>query len=212
LTGVTDPEEVIVYDISAGEIIGRFAASLFSTRLGRQFMKYLLIAIMFWSAPTISATGDELYSVNSTGWLRKDAQTGEVLNCSVCEKNVQFQISVGPQMPASSPIYTNAQFASKFAKESEQRAFAESILKDSIPTRGINISVNRIGIVPIDGLQVIQFSAVVDMLPVATRDTTFITVHKGRILKFTANYYDGDLTPKASDALSKLISSIRFVK
>ena len=44
------------------------------------------------------------------------------------------------------------------------------------------------------------------------KETTFIGVHKNKILKVTLNFFDGDLTDQSRSSISKFFESLKFEK
>ena len=72
------------------------------------------------------------------------------------------------------------------------------------------MTIQRTGLTTIGGQDAFQYMALVDMKPVATRDTTMILMYKNRIIKISVNYYDGTFGQKARDALGPVLSSLSF--
>lgn len=160
-------------------------------------------------AQTFTKSG--FYSIDATGWQRNTTPAGDVYTCSTCGAQVQLQIEYGPPLSANAKFKNNEQFLASLKTESQQKQFADQLLRQSIPLQsGFKISVERVGLTKIGGIDAFQFSAVVEMPPNVTRDTSMIALHKNRILKISLNYYDGAVNDKARTAVNSLFKSIKF--
>lgn len=152
-----------------------------------------------------------LYSIDTTGWQRNTTPSGDIFTCSTCGALVQVQIDYGPPLPADTRFKTNEQFLASLKTETEQRQFADAILRQSIPlTSGFKISIQKVGLTKIGGIDTLQFSAVVEMAPNVTRDTSMIALHKNRIVKITLNYHDGAMNEKTKTAVNSLYKTLKF--
>ena len=137
--------------------------------------------------------------------------TGEVFTCSICEDQVQLQIDIGPPLASDSIFKSNAQFLAGLKSPEQQKLFAETMIRSQIPLQsGFAMTIQRTGLTTIGGQDAFQYMALVDMKPVATRDTTMILMYKNRIIKISVNYYDGTFGQKARDALGPVLSSLSF--
>ena len=154
----------------------------------------------------------KLYVIDAKGWQRNTTPNGEVFTCSVCEAQVQLQIDVGSPIESDSKFKTNEQFLAQLKSPEQQKGFADAMLRDQIPLKsGFKITIERTGLTKIGGQDAFQYMAVVELKPTATRDTTMFLLYKGRLVKITVNYYDGTFSPKAREALEKILSSLKFV-
>ena len=170
-----------------------------------------IIAAMLAGASVAQSKPPPLYTLSSTGWQRNTTPDGEVFTCSVCERQIQVQIGVGPPLTAKAPFRTNEQFLASVRTPEQQRSFAESILKSQIPLQsGYSLKIERTGITKLGGLDAFQFMAIVDLKPVPTRDTTMLLVHRQRLVKVSLNYHEGSFNDKARSAVNALYASIKF--
>jgi hypothetical protein len=177
-----------------------------------RLLAYLACVALALPLPALSqAEGSRIYSLDSKGWQRNTTPRGEVFTCSICEAQVQVQVDVGPPIGPNAPFQTNEQLIASMRTEAQQREFAEGFLKSRVPIPGVVIRVERTGITKIGGQEAVQFMAVVELKPTATRDTTMLLIHKSRLVKISVNYYDGMFTPKAREALSGLFTSFKFL-
>jgi hypothetical protein len=171
----------------------------------------LILAAILASAAIAQPTTPPLYTLSSAGWQRNTTPDGEVFTCSVCERQIQVQIGVGPSLTTKAPFRTNEQFLATLRTPEQQRAFAETILKSQIPLQsGYSLKIERTGITKLGGLDAFQFMAVVDLKPVPTRDTTMLLIHRERLVKVSLNYHEGSFNDKARAAVNALFASIKF--
>lgn len=153
-----------------------------------------------------------LYSIDTTGWDRKQTPTGDVYICSTCSAQIQIQIDFGQPLPADSKVQTNSEFIAGLRTPEQQKNFAQEILKASIPMQsGYSFDIERVGIEQIGGLDVIQYAAVVTIGDKVMRDGTMIGIHKKRMFKIGLNYYDGALNPAVQAAIRSLYGSLKFI-
>ena len=175
-------------------------------------LRTVLAALLLSLGSAWAQPSPKLYTLDPTGWQRNTTPSGEVFTCSVCEAQVQLQIAVGPPIGPEAKFKTNEQFLAQLKTPEQQKNFADTMLRDQIPLQsGFKIRIERTGLTKIGGQDAFQFMAVVELQPTATRDTTMFLLYKGRLVKVTVNYYDGTFSPKARDALSKILGSIKFV-
>jgi hypothetical protein len=173
------------------------------------FLASALLLATAAHAQTFTKPG--FYSIDATGWQRNTTPAGDVFTCSTCGAQVQVQIDYGPPLPADARFKNNEQFLASLKTESEQKQFADQLLRKSIrPQSAFTISVEKVGLTKIGGIDAFQFSAIVEMSPNVTRDTSMIALHKNRILKITLNYYDGAMNDKTRAAVNSLFKSIKF--
>lgn len=176
-------------------------------------LKTLLLALVLLVSSAQAQTGaPKLYVLNSSGWQRNTTPNGEVFTCSVCEAQVQLQIDIGPPIGNEAKFKTNEQFLAQLKTPEQQKNFADSMLRDQVPLQsGFQIKIERTGLTKIGGQDAFQYMAIVELKPTATRDTTMFLLYKGRLVKITVNYYDGTFSPKASEALGAILSSLKFI-
>lgn len=171
----------------------------------------LIVAGLIAGAAVAQPKAPPLYTLSSTGWQRNTTPDGEVLTCSVCERQIQVQIGVGPPLTAKAPFRTNEQFLASVRTPEQQQSFAEGILKSQIPLQsGYSLKIERTGLTKLGGLDAFQFMAIVDLKPVPTRDTTILLIHRQRLVRVTLNYHEGSFNDKARAAVNSLIASIKF--
>lgn len=171
----------------------------------------LIIAALLAGAAMAQPKPPSLYTLSSAGWQRNTTPDGEVFTCSVCERQIQVQIGVGPPLTVKAPFRTNEQFLASVRTPEQQRSFAEGIVKSQIPLQsGYSLKIERTGITKLGGLDAFQFMAVVDFKPVPTRDTTILLVHRQRLVKVSLNYHEGSFNDKARSAVNALFASIKF--
>ena len=175
-------------------------------------LKTLLLAALIFIGAASAQPSPKLYVMDSSGWQRNTTPNGEVFTCSVCEAQVQLQIDIGPPVGNDAKFKTNDQFLAQLKSPEQQKNFADAMLRDQIPLQsGLKIKIERTGLTKIGGQDAFQYMAVVELKPTPARDTTMFLLYKGRIVKITVNYYDGTFSPKARDALGKILASIRFI-
>jgi hypothetical protein len=161
-------------------------------------------------AQTFTKAG--FYSVDATGWQRNTTPAGDVFTCSTCGAQVQVQIDYGSPLPDNARFKTNEQFLASLKTETQQKDFADQLLRQSIPLQsGFKISIERVGLTKIGGIDALQFMAVVELAPNVTRDTSMIALHKNRLVKITLNYYDGTMNEKTRAAVNSLFKSLKFL-
>lgn len=163
------------------------------------------------SLHTQSFTKPGLYSIDLTGWQHNTAPNGDVFTCSVCDAQVQVQIDYGSELTKEAIYKTNREFISAMSTETVQKQFAESIVRRNIPLQsGFTISIGRVGLSQLGGLDVFQFSAVVEMPSTISHDNSMLAIHKNHIMMLTLNYYDRAMNGKTKSAIDKLYKSIQF--
>ena len=175
------------------------------------FLAAICAFLLALPAQAQTFTKQGFYSIDTTGWQRNSTPFGDVFTCSTCGSLVQVQIDYGPLLPTDTRFKTNEQFLASLKTETEQRQFADGILRQSIPLRsGFNISIQKVGLTKIGGIDAFQFSAVVEMAPNVMRDTSMFALHKNRIVKITLNYHDGAMNEKTKTAVNSLYKSLNF--
>lgn len=151
------------------------------------------------------------YSVDSSGWQHNTIPDGDVFTCSTCDAQAQIQISYGPELKGDVKYSTNQEFLAALSTEQAQREFADSILRGSIPLQsGFTISIEKIGLSDIGGLNVIEFSAIVDMPPNVSHENSMLAIHKNRMMKLSLNYFDDGMDDKTRAATNRFYKSFRF--
>lgn len=172
----------------------------------------LCLAFLGIQAHAQTFTKPGFYSIDSTGWQRNTTPSGDVYTCSTCAAQVQVQIDYGPLLPPDARFKTNEQFLASLRTEVQQKQFADQLLRQSIPLQsGLKISIERVGLTKIGGINAFQFMAIVELAPSVTRDTSMIALHKGRLMKVTLNYHDGAMNEKARLAVNTLFKSLKFL-
>ncbi len=152
------------------------------------------------------------YSLNIKGWQHNTTPAGDVFICSTCGAQIQVQLDYGPELDSDAIYHSNKEFLAALGTENAQKDFAESLLRKAILLQsGFTISVEMVGLSTIGGLEVLQFSAVVEMPPTISHDNTMVAIHKNRIMKLTLNYFDGAMNDNTRAAIHELFSSLRFV-
>ena len=170
---------------------------------------YALIVFFFYCFPS-SLLGFELaenYSYQSEKWLAKKVPEGTAYICVPCENEIRLQITSGPFNEDITPDL----FLSLSKSEEARLNFAKETLKSQIP-KNLNpeIEILNSGYGPMFGIDVVGFSAVVEMGSMASWDTSYIGVFKNRIVKITINYMDGSLDEVARNALNEFLGTLRF--
>ncbi len=153
-----------------------------------------------------------LYSIDATGWQHKVTASGDNFRCSTCGVPVQIQIDYGPVLEKDATHKTNREFLEALNTEEAQKQFAELMLRKSIPAEGgFRVSIGKVGLAKIGGLDVLEFTATVANGSVTTLDNSMVAIHKNRIMKVTLDYFDGTMNDKAGAAISALLKSLIFV-
>ncbi|MBI5041365.1 MAG: hypothetical protein HZB57_09270 [Gammaproteobacteria bacterium] len=153
----------------------------------------------------------DYYSINHKGWQHNTTPAGDVFTCYSCGAQFQVQLDYGPELPADATYRSNKDFLATLSTEAAQKDFADSLIRRAIPLQsGFTISIGRIGLSMIGGLDVLQFSAVVEMPGTISHDNSMVGIHKNRMMKLTLNYFDGAMNEQASAAINDLYSSLRF--
>jgi len=151
------------------------------------------------------------YSINPTGWQHNTTPDGDVFTCSICGAQVQVQIDYGPELTKEAQYKTNREFIAALGTDTAQKEFADSIIRQSIPLQsGFTISIERVGLSQIGGLDVLQFYGVVGIPPTISHDLSMLGIHKNRIMKITLNYSDGAFNEKTQSATHELYESLHF--
>lgn len=172
----------------------------------RALAPLLLVCV---SLPSVAAFEDH-YSGGSSDWRRANTPDGHVYSCLRCKNQVQVQVSFGPPLPADGKVTTSAQFVAAFDTDDKRKAFFDGVLRQSAPIPGLRIEITRTGVTKLGGVPAIQVAAIVHLAPTATRDTTIMGVHRGRVFRVSLNYHDGGMTPTADAAIKALYASFVF--
>lgn len=152
------------------------------------------------------------YSINLRGWQHNTTPAGDVFTCSTCGAQVQVQLVYGPELDAEARYRTNKEFLTALGSEKAQKDFADSLIRLGIPIQsGFTISIGRVGLSTIGGLDVFEFGAIVEMPPTFSHDNSMIAIHKNRLMKLTLNYFDGAMNDRTRAAINELYSSLRFL-
>ncbi|MBZ6064231.1 hypothetical protein LA448_27265, partial [Escherichia coli] len=87
------------------------------------------------------------------------------------------------------------------------------LIKGAMPTEGYDIKVVKVSDDYLGGNKAIMYSAIVKIPgDNVSRETTLVTMHKNRIVKFSANFYENNLDEKSAIALESLSKSLVFTK
>lgn len=150
------------------------------------------------------------YSVNKEGWQHNTTPDGDIFTCTDCGTQVQIQISYGPELHTDFTL-TNEIFLSKLNTEEKQREFVEPVIRKEIPLQsGFTISIDRVGLSEIGGLDVFQFSATVNIPPTVSHENGMVAIHKNRIMKLSLNYFDGALNQQSRRMIHDFYSTLHF--
>lgn len=175
-------------------------------------MKYFFLMLLFVSSICFGYTKNGFYTINSEGWVAKSTPAGDVFICSECPDLVQVQISYGDDAGSEAPFHNDRQFVKAFNTKEKKNQFAEMLLKGGMPSTNYSIDVIAVEDDNIGGLEAIRYSAIVKMSgDMLTRETTLVTMHKNRIVKFSANFYEGKLSDKSAVMLENLSQSLKFL-
>ncbi|MCO7511789.1 hypothetical protein NJH77_21295 [Serratia fonticola] len=149
------------------------------------------------------------YEIDNTGWVVKTAPSGDVFICEACPDMVQVQMSYGPEAGRDSPFKSNSDFIRAFSTKQKKEEFAKMLLDSSFPTSGFEVDIIRVDEDHIGNLKALRYSATVKMPDGNTaRETTLVAMHKNRLVKFSANFFDEKLSEKSATYLDRLHSSI----
>ncbi|WP_334469104.1 hypothetical protein [Arsenophonus sp. PmNCSU2021_1] len=157
-------------------------------------------------------TKNNFYTIDSNGWVVKSTPVGEVFVCSDCSDLVQVQISYGNEAGNNTPFHNDKQFVEAFDTPEKKKQFANMLLEGAMPSENYDLDIIAVGDDHIGGLKAIRYSAIIKMSrDMLTRETTLITMHKNRIVKFSANFYENKLSGKSAILLEKLSNSLKFL-
>ena len=172
------------------------------------FAPFLSVIFLFIFSPFVSAfeeVGE--YKFDSEAWIEKKHPEGKMFLCKPCTTEIRVQITYGPR----SKDITVTKFEGLFKNEQKRKVFAKEIIEKQLPLKkGVKIEVNNISYGELFRLRVLAFTAVVEMGPMVLRDTTYIGIHRNRIVKITLNYLDGDLDETARKALNEFMGTLVF--
>lgn len=175
-------------------------------------MRYISFFVLLISSVCHGYTKNNFYTIDSNGWVVKSTPRGDVFVCSDCPDLVQVQISYGDDVGNEAPFHNDKQFVKAFGTKEKKKQFAEMLLNGGMPSENYSINVIAVEDDSIGGLQAIRYSAIVKMSgDMLTRETTLVTMHKNRIVKFSANFYDGKLNDKSAVILENLSQSLKFL-
>jgi hypothetical protein len=163
-------------------------------------------------APTQSFAKAGFFSVNLKGWQHSAAPSGDVFTCSICSGSVQVRIDYGEELTKEAIYKTNKELLAALSTETSQRKFVESMIRTStISQSGLTVSIKRIGLSQIGGLEVLQYYAVLEMPSITSHDNSMLAIHKNRLMKLTLLYLDGAMNDKTRAATDELYKSLRFL-
>ena len=151
----------------------------------------------------------KLGNTNSIARLgsQKKIPEGKSFLCKPCTTEIRVQITYGPR----SRDITVTNFEGLFKSEQKRKAFAKTIIEKQLPfKKGVKIEVNQAIYGEMFRLKVLAFAAVVEMGPMVLRDTSYMGIHRNRIMKITINYVDGALDETASKALNEMLGTLVF--
>ncbi|WP_422529289.1 hypothetical protein [Serratia fonticola] len=171
--------------------------------------KLIIILFLIFPAGVFAFTKQGFYTIDNSGWIVKPTPSGDVFICEVCPDMVQTQISYGPEAGKDSPFKSNEDFIKAFSTKEKKEEFAKMLLDSSFPTSGFEVNIIRVDEDYIGKLKALRYSASVKM-PDGNigRETTLVAMHKNRLVKFSANFYDDKLNEKSAIALDNLHKSI----
>ncbi|HCS8962737.1 hypothetical protein [Klebsiella pneumoniae] len=171
---------------------------------------YILLIIPFLAS---AFTKEGFYTIDSKGWVAKSTTAGDVFICKECDDLVQVQISYGPEAESDAPFHNADQFVKAFDTPEKKNKFADMLIKGGMPTEGYDIKVVKVSDDYLGGNKAIMYSAIVKIPgDNVSRETTLVTMHKNRIVKFSANFYENSLDEKSAIALENLSKSLVFTK
>ncbi|MEM7839906.1 hypothetical protein JW294_01870 [Morganella morganii] len=174
-------------------------------------MRILLFIFLAFPMTSFSYEKEGFYTIDNTGWVTKETLVGEVFICSECPDLVQVQISYGPEAGADAPFHNDRQFTNAFNTKEKKKQLAEMLLESGMPSENYKLNIIAVEDDEIGGLKAIRYSAAVDAPGgVEARETTLITMHKNRMVKFSANFYEGKLSEKSAILLQNLSDTVRF--
>ena len=151
------------------------------------------------------------YTIDNTGWVTKETLVGEVFICSECPDLVQVQISYGPEAGADAPFHNDRQFMNVLNTIKKKKQLAKMMLENGMPPEIFKSDIIAVADDEIGGLKAIRYSAVVKATNnMEFRETTLVTMHKNRMVKFSANFYEGKLSEKSAILLQNLSDTVRF--
>lgn len=151
------------------------------------------------------------YSVDATGWVHGTGPHGDLFACQNCPSRVQLQLEYGPPLPADSPYKTNREFLARLKTEDTQKQFADLMLQQSLPPNlDLEVSVDQVRMTQIGGLDAFEFSALVNGAPQATREHSFVAIHKNRIMKLTLDYFENGMDEATLARIGALLKSLKF--
>ncbi|EAM1222030.1 hypothetical protein FNY09_08905 [Salmonella enterica] len=171
---------------------------------------YIILLIPFFS---LAFTKEGFYTIDSNGWVAKSTPAGDVFICNTCDNLVQVQISYGPEADVNAPFHNADQFVKAFDTQEKKNKFADMLIKSGIPAEGYDIKIIKVSDDYLGGSKAIMYSAIVKMPgDNASRETTLVTMHKNRLVKFSANFYENTLDEKSATAIDNLSKSLVFTK
>jgi len=175
-------------------------------------MKRMLLALLLIPLTATAYIKDGYYEVDSNGWLVKNTPVGEVFICQECPDFVQVQISYGPEAGEDAPFHNSEQLSKSFNTDKKKKQFADMLLKSGMPSDGYSVDIIKVDDGFLGKNKAITYSAIVKFPGDNTaRETTFVTMHKNRMVKFSANFYEDKLSGKSAIHLDKLYKSIKFL-
>lgn len=150
---------------------------------------------------------DGEYAFDSSSWSAKKVPQGHAFLCVPCSTEIRVQITYGP----TSDELTPPQFREILPEEGSSDSFIKDVIMKQLPIKeGVEITVTDEVFGEFFGLEMLEFVVIVEFGGLVLRDTTFIGVHKNRIVKVTLNYVDGALGDAGREALNEIFSTLRF--
>lgn len=154
---------------------------------------------------------DGLYSVTVTDWLHQTTPLGEQFILKTTPKPITISIQYGSE----SKELSEESFFKIFKDKKSQKDFAKDIIEKAIPLKsGYRVQVDETVEGGFFGLKMLEYTAtvIIGEAVMIMKETTFIGVHKNKILKVTLNFFDGDLTDQSRSSISKFFESLKFEK
>ena len=149
------------------------------------------------------------YSVQLDDWLYQRTPLGDQFTYKKSQSPIQISIQYGP----TSIELTEKQFFEKINSKEFQAEFAKKVIGEGIPLKeGFSIKIKEVAVEEFFNIQMLKFMAVVEIGFVTMLDTSYIGIHKNRIVKVSLNYYEGELNDSIRKAISRFFGSLKFTE